>query len=132
VVIRISGVDNAVIIPVEALHQTSSTSYVYTEYDEEMGEFGGVVEVSTGISNSSYVEIISGLEEGDTVWYTEEESFSGGFGSMPGGMDMGSMPEMDFSQMPSGGDFGGGRPDFSNMPGGMGGGMPGGMGGFPG
>ena len=135
VVIRISGVDNAVIIPVEALHQTSSTSYVYTEYDEDMGEFGGMVEVVTGISNSSYVEIISGLNEGDRVWYTEEETMFGGFGGMPGnmpgnmggmgempgGMDMGSMP-----QMPSGGDFGGGeRQNF-------GGGMPGGGGGFPG
>ena len=135
VVIRISGVDNAVIIPVEALHQTSSTSYVYTEYDEDMGEFGGMVEVVTGISNSSYVEIISGLNEGDRVWYTEEETMFGGFGGMPGnmpgnmggmgempgGMDMGSMP-----QMPPGGDFGGGgRQNF-------GGGMPGGGGGFPG
>jgi len=138
VVIRISGVDNAVIIPVEALHQTSSSSYVYTEYDGDMDEFGGMVEVLTGISNSSYVEIISGLNEGDTVWYTEEESFFGGFGSMPmgempGGMDMGSM-----SQMPSGADFGGsGRPDFGSMGGSMPGGMPGGMGGgmsggFPG
>ena len=141
VVIRISGVDNAVIIPVEALHQTSSTSYVYTEYDEDMDEFGGMVEVVTGISNSSYVEIISGLNEGDTVWYTEEESMFGGFGAMgmpggmgemPGGMDMGSMPQMPSGGMPdfSGGgmsDFSGGRPDFGS--GGMPGGMSGGFGG---
>ena len=137
VVIRISGVDDAVIIPVEALHQTSSTSYVYTEYDEDMGEFGGMVEVVTGISNSSYVEIISGLNEGDTVWYTEEETMFGGFGGMPGNMsgNMGGMGEMpggmdrdSMPQMPSGGDFSGGRPDF-----GGGGGMPNGMGGgFPG
>ena len=135
VVIRISGVDDAVIIPIEALHQTSSTSFVYTEYDEDMGEFGGMVEVVTGISNSSYVEIISGLNEGDTVWYTEEETMFGGFGGMPGNMpgNMGSMGEMpggmdrdSMPQMPSGGDFGGGgRQNF-------GGGMPGGGGGFPG
>ena len=134
VVIRISGVDDAVIIPVEALHQTSSSSYVYTEYDEDMDEFGGMVEVVTGISNSSYVEIISGLNEGDTVWYTEEETMFGGFGGMPGGMDMGSMPGgMDMGsmpQMPSGGSGGGGGQNFGGgMPGGMGGGM---SGGFPG
>ena len=131
VVIRISGVDNAVIIPVEALHQTSSMSYVYTQYDENTDKFGGMSEVITGISNSSYVEIISGLNEGDTVWYTEEENMFAGFGSMPGGMgmpggmDMGSMPQM--GQMPSGMNFGsGGRPDFSGgMPrGGFSGGMP--------
>ena len=133
VVIRISGVDNAVIIPVEALHQTSSTSYVYTQYDENIDEFGGMTEVVTGISNSSYVEIISGLNKGDTVWYTEEENMFGGFDSMPGGMampgGMGSMPQM--GEMPSGMDFSGGRPDFSGgMPsGGFGGGMPGGFGG---
>lgn len=135
VVIRISGVDDAIIIPIEALHQTSSTSYVYTEYDEDMGEFGGMVEVVTGISNSSYVEIISGLNEGDIVWYTEEETMFGGFGGMPGNMsgNMGGMGEMpggmdrdSMPQMPSGGDFGGGgRQSFS-------GGMPGGGGGFPG
>ena len=125
VAIRIQGVDNAIIIPVEALHQTSSTSYVYTSYDEDTNEFGGLVEVESGISNSNYVEIISGLKEGDTVYYTETESSamaSMGFG---GGMDMGGMAGGDFGGggMPSG-DFGGG-----GMPGGGGGGMPGGGGG---
>ena len=132
VVVRISGVDNAVIIPIEALHQTSSSSFVYTQYDEESGSFGGMVQVLTGISNSSYVEIISGLKEGDTVWYTEEEQGFGAFGSMPGGF--GSMPSGDFSEggMPdfgqanTPGGFGGEqRPDFGNMPsGGFGGGGP--------
>lgn len=92
VVISIRGVDDAIIIPVDALHQTRSTSYVYTSYDEEMKEFGGMVEVEAGISNSTYVEITSGLNEGDTVYYVESEDdpfarmFSGGFGGgMPGG-----------------------------------------------
>ena len=122
VVVRIQGVDNAVIIPVEALHQTSSTSYVYTSYDEETKQFGGVVEVETGISNSSYVEITSGLKEGDTVYYTETES------SAFATMDFGGMGG-DF-----GGDFGGMGGDFGGMPsggggfGGGGGGMPGGRG----
>ena len=103
VVVRISGVDNAVIIPVEALHQTSSTSYVYTSFDEETQEFGGMVNVEVGITNSSYAEILSGLQEGDTVWYTEtENSFFGnmGFagGSFPGGSGSGG----------SGGGFPGG------------------------
>ncbi len=120
VVVRISGVDNAVIIPVEALHQTSSTSYVYTSFDEETQEFGGMVNVEVGITNSSYAEILSGLQEGDTVWYTETENsfFSNmGFagGSFPGGSGSGSMPSM-----PSGGDFSGGFPGGS------------GSGGFPG
>lgn len=142
VVIRISGVDNAVIIPVDALHQTSSTSFVYTEYDEDTGKFSGMTEVVTGISNSSYVEIISGLSEGDTVYYTESENrFSfGGMGmpggfdgmGMPGGFGGGDMPSMGFGgnmpsgEMPSGGDFGGRRDFRGGMPSG---GMPGGFGG---
>ncbi len=127
--IRIEGVDDALLIPVEALHQTSSGYYVYTEYDEDSGEYGGRVDVVPGLSNSSYVEIKSGLAEGDTVYYTESRNaFAAmGFGAMGGGQrgDFGG------GEMPSG-DFGGGeRPtgDFGagEAPsGGMGGGMPGG------
>ncbi|MDO5444689.1 MAG: HlyD family efflux transporter periplasmic adaptor subunit [Eubacteriales bacterium] len=123
VVVRIQGVDDAIIIPVDALHQTSSTSYVYTSYDEEIGEYGGLVKVEAGISNSSYVEIVSGLNEGDTVYYVEAEDNSfGGFGGFGGGMP-------DFSGgMPSGGGMGGGMPSGMPSGGGMGGGMPGGFG----
>ena len=114
VIIKIQGVDDAVIIPIEALHQTSTTSYVYTSYDEETGEFGGLKEVETGIQNSSYVEITSGLEKGDTVYYTETENSA--FTSMMSGMP-GGMPGGDFG----GGNFGGGPGggNFSGGPGGM-------------
>ena len=136
VVVRISGVDNAVIIPVEALHQTSSTSFVYTSYNEETQEFGGMVNVEVGITNSSYAEILSGLQEGDTVYYTETENsfFSNmGFagGSWPGGSgdgDSGGFPGGGSGGFPGGGDGSG------SWPGGSGGGFPGGgsSGGFPG
>ena len=136
VVIKIQGVENAIIIPVEALHQTSSTSYVYTAYNEDNQEFGGIKEVETGISNSSYVEIISGLNEGEQVYYTNtENSMFAAFGG--GGFGGGGMPDFNggnFGERPdfSGGDFGGGRPDFSGggFGGGgfSGGGMPGGRG----
>lgn len=108
--VKIEGVDNAILIPVEAVHQTSAISYVYTTYDEETQMYGGMVEVVTGLSNSSYIEIVSGLSEGDTVYYTEEETFSfGNFGGM-GGMtgfggdgsgESGGMPSGDFGGMPS-------------------------------
>ena len=62
---------------------------------------GSLVKVTTGLQNDEYVEILSGLSEGDVVLYTggEEESSSrfGGFGggSMGGfgggGMNMGGM-----------------------------------------
>ena len=135
--VRIEGVDNAVLIPIEALHKTSDGAYVYTSYNEELQEYGGKVDVVTGMENSTYVEIKSGLTAGDTVYYTEQESGFGnmGFGNMPGGMDFGNMPggsgsgmpdfgDMDFGNMPSGG----GRPSGGEMPD-FGGGMSGGFGG---
>ena len=134
VVIRIQGVDNAVIIPVEALHQTSSTSYVYTSYDEETKEFGGLREVGVGITNSSYAEITTGLQAGDVVYYTKTETnFMNGM-SFPGGSGFGSgsmpnMPSGDFSggsgNRPSGSGGSGNRPSGSggsgNRPSGSGG-----------
>lgn len=131
-VIRIQGVEDAIIIPVDALHQTSASSFVYTSYDEEKGEYGGMKEVTTGLTGSNYVEITSGLSEGDVVYYTEQKSnnpwgnFSG-FGSMPSGGTMPSggfgrnMPSGGF-EMPSGGR--GGSSSGGKMPGG-GGNMPG-------
>ena len=81
--IKIDGVENALLIPVDALNRTSSGYYVYTECDEESGTLGGMVEVTAGISNSVYVEITSGLSEGDTVYYTEKEDSAFSFDSHP-------------------------------------------------
>ena len=86
VVVSIRGVENALIIPKDALHQTSTRSFVYTSYDAETGSFGGLKEVESGISNNDYVEILSGLEEGETVYYTETQTSTfPNFGGMPGG-----------------------------------------------
>ena len=124
--VRIEGVDDAILIPIEALHKTSDGAYVYTSYNEEYQEYGGKVDVVTGLENSTYVEIKSGLNVGDTVYYTEQESGFGNFGGMGGfpGGNGGQMPDFG-GEMP---DFGGGQmPDFG---GGSGGGRP--SGGFPG
>ena len=118
--VRIEGVDDAILIPIEALHKTSDGAYVYTSYNEEYQEYGGKVDVVTGLENSTYVEIKSGLNVGDTVYYTEQESGFGNFGGM------GGFPGGSGGQVP---DFGGEMPDFG---GGSGGGRPGGNGGFPG
>ena len=125
--VKIEGVDNAILVPIEAVHQTSDGAYVYTSYDEEYQEYGGKVDVVTGLENSTYIEIKSGLNVGDTVYYTESESIFGNFGGSMPGMGGGSMPDFGGGEMP---DFGGsGMPDFSGGMPGSGGGMPGG---FPG
>ena len=123
--VQIEGVENAILIPIEALHLTSDGAYVYTSYNEEYQEYGGKVDVVTGLENSTYVEIKSGLNVGDTVYYTESQSSFGGFGGMggfPGGM--GEAPDFGGGNMPS---FEGGMPNFGgDRPSG---GFPGGFGG---
>lgn len=125
--VRIEGTENALIIPVDALHQNSASYYVYTGYDEAQKRYTGRTDVTIGMQNDDYVEITSGLKEGDTVYYTEADS--GGFGDfmvMPGGMSGGMNGGMSGGMsggMPSG-NMGGGRPS-----GGGNGGGPGGMGG---
>lgn len=121
--VKIQGVDDAIIVPADALHYTSTGAYVYTTYDSELGEYGGRVDVVTGLSNDEYVEITSGLKVGDTVYYTESVSMFDMFSAMGMGGGMGGMG--------MGGNRGNGRP--GGMPSG-GSGMPSGMpsGGFPG
>ena len=89
-----------------AVEQESPEGYVY-------------VQVETGISDNSYVQILSGLQEGDTVAYVTRSTESGSMmmggmpgamgGDMPAGMPsgMGSAPG---GGMPSGGGPGGGFP----------------------
>lgn len=115
--VKIEGVENALLIPVEALRQTSAISYVFTTYDPQTKQYGGMVEVTTGMQNDTYVEILSGLKAGDTVYYTKQENFFEMiFSAMTGGMGQSS------------GGMGGQRPDMSGgMPSGMPSGMPGGM-----
>jgi len=99
---------------VEALRQTSAISYVFTTYDPETKQYGGMVEVTTGMQNDTFVEVLSGLKAGDTVYYTKQENFFEMiFSAMSGGMNRNAG-----GQMP-GGNMGGQRPN-------MGGGMPGG------
>lgn len=123
--VRIEGVDDAILIPADALHQTSTGYYVYTSYDEQTQEFGGRVDVIPGLSNSNYVEIKSGLSEGDAVYYTKAETFGGMFG----GMDFGSMPGGRGNSGSGSSNAGGGMPNFGG--GNSGGGMPNFSGGAP-
>lgn len=100
--IHVSEAEDAVLIPVDALQEKGNSTFVYTKKDSD-GNLSGEVEVETGISNGSQVEITSGLEEGDTVYYLKAES-SDSSSNMPGGMDgQGGMPDMNGGEAPSGG-----------------------------
>ena len=114
--IELASAEDVLAIPSAALNREdtvlvtadspSAANGTLVESTAEDGEDYYSVEVTTGVSGDDYLEIVSGLQEGDTVAYIPTSSSSSEMGMMMGG-----------------------------MPGGMGGGMPsggGGMGGGPG
>lgn len=127
--IRIEGVDDALIVPEKAVTKTRDSAYVYTSVNETTGELSGMVEVETGLSGGGYIEITSGLKEGDTVYYKETATndfanFMNGFGGNMGGFggNSGNRPGSGGS-----GGFGGNSGGMPN-PGGSGGNRPSGSG----
>lgn len=120
IVIRESN--NALLVPIQAVKSKGGKYTVSVKSGDETKD----VEVEVGIQNSSSVEIVSGLKEGDIVVYTQasqsNKSSQGGFNmeDMPGG---GKMPNI--GDMPSGGFGGSGGPGGQGMPsGGSGGTKP--------
>ena len=73
VLIAVTEYKNSIVIPVEALNNTGSSYFVYTTYDEETKQLGGMVEIKIGIQNDSYAQVTDGLQEGDEVWYKKPE-----------------------------------------------------------
>lgn len=61
--------ENLLSIPVEAVCEEGDRTFVYTSYDAEKELFLNPVDVELGISDGLYVQILSGLQEGDTFWY---------------------------------------------------------------
>ncbi len=113
--ITVKKSENTLAVPVNAINR-GNTVYVKGEKIDktDMAPDGyKTVRVETGLSNDSFVEILSGLNEGDIVYVVsastgEEQAMFPGMGGMPGGM----------SGMP-----GGGMP--ANMGGSRSGSMPG-------
>ncbi len=68
--ITLSATEAVPVIPVEALVDDGSKTYVYTGYDEKNDALTGLTEVTLGVSDGIQAEILSGLEEGDSYWYT--------------------------------------------------------------
>ena len=103
---------NTVLVTADSPSAANGTPVTGGEEDEQAGDTYYSVPVTIGVGDDNYIEITSGLQEGDTVAYIATSSSSDSFqmGMMGGGM------------------MGGGMPTGGGMPGG-GGGMPGGMGG---
>lgn len=56
-------------IPVAALTEQGRQTLVYTGYDEKNQTLTGPTPVETGLSDGEYVQILSGLTEGQPIWY---------------------------------------------------------------
>ena len=86
--IKIKEVNDVLIIPVNALQESGDTVFVYTGADSN-GNLYGEVEIKTGLSDGTNVEVLEGLSENDTVYYTrvttDNNNQMGGMNGMPGG-----------------------------------------------
>ena len=83
--------EEAVTIPAKALAEDGTKTVVYTAYDEEEETLTNPVVVTVGVSDGEMVEILDGLESGQTYYYayydTLEISYApdfGGFGNFGG------------------------------------------------
>ncbi len=121
--ILIQNVENTLAMPIAALNRTgavlitaTSPSAVNAIADMEAPEGYVYVMVETGASNDNYIEITSGLQEGDVVAYMGMTiSSSDDMGIMiPGMTTGGGMPTG--GTMPSGGGMSGGGGGGGNRP----------------
>ena len=88
--IPLATTENVPVVPVEALVEKGSKTYIYTGYDEKNNTLTQPVEVTLGVSDGMHVQILSGLDLGSQFWYayydtleidTTAKSDSGFFGS---------------------------------------------------
>lgn len=70
----------AVTVPAAALQESGNTTYVYTGYSGKDDTLSDPVEVTTGASNADTVQILSGLEAGQTYYYRYADSITYQFG----------------------------------------------------
>ena len=61
--------ENVLCVPVEALAEQGLQTVVYTGYDGENEVLINPVVVTTGVSDGEKVQILSGMEDGDTFYY---------------------------------------------------------------
>ena len=74
--ITVEEKSDVVMIPESALQEEEGSVFVYTGYDEKKDEMTDPVEVSTGLSDGTNVEILEGLEEGQQIYYKYADSIS--------------------------------------------------------
>ncbi len=74
VLIEVSRLDSVLTVPAAAVYEDGNRTYVYTALDEKSGEPTNPVDVTTGSSDGTNIEILSGLTSGDAVYYSYADS----------------------------------------------------------
>ena len=69
-VIELEEKQDILLIPASALVQQGAKTVVFTALNEKTGQPASPVEVKTGLSDGDQVEILSGLTEGQTIYYS--------------------------------------------------------------
>lgn len=67
--IRLDGGENLLCVPAAALGEENGKTVLYTGYDEKNAAPGSPVPVTVGAADADYVQILTGLSQGDTVYY---------------------------------------------------------------
>ncbi|MCI6037779.1 MAG: HlyD family efflux transporter periplasmic adaptor subunit [Clostridiales bacterium] len=65
-------IENALLLRMDAL-QYDTNGRVYAAKEGADGKLSSV-ELTLGINDGVYVQVLSGLQEGDTVWYTDDQT----------------------------------------------------------
>lgn len=73
--VEVGQVDNAVLVPVLALNTSKAGDYVWLQSDADIasGEPGVKTFITTGLSNDTYAQVLSGLSAGDKVMLTRSD-----------------------------------------------------------
>lgn len=67
--VQLAENDGLLLIPLAAVQEDADGIYVCTGYDKSSSEAAAPVAITTGLSDGENVEVLSGLSEGDTVYY---------------------------------------------------------------
>ncbi|MGE7186298.1 efflux RND transporter periplasmic adaptor subunit [Peribacillus sp. NPDC006672] len=115
-----NSVKDVLYVPIEAVQMDGEDKYVNIQQSAAAeGTTSTKATVETGISNDRYIEIISGLEDGQyislPITISNENSTGSGFGGMKGGQG-GEIRMQGGNRMPSGG-----MPNGGGVPSGKGG-----------
>jgi len=90
-VITLDTASSVLCIPVAALEKDGQDSIVYTGCDKETGTLQDPVVVTLGTSDGENVQILSGLTQGQTVYYAYYDTYTGSGEAEASGFSFGQM-----------------------------------------